>query len=78
VSVYLQALVLLPKESREGRGGSRDTEILVKVIIQRHKWRGERRDFKRQDADVSIASSSKANTAWLNIFQKHLSSISPS
>jgi hypothetical protein len=36
-------------------------EIMVKVIIQRHKWRGERRDFKRQDADVSIATSSQAN-----------------
>jgi hypothetical protein len=28
---------------------------------------GEEGDFKRQDADVSIASSSQANTAWLSI-----------
>jgi hypothetical protein len=27
---------------------------------------GERRDFKRQDADVSVAFSSQANAAWLN------------
>jgi hypothetical protein len=71
VSVYLQALDLLPKERSEGREGSRDTEILVKVIIQRQEWRGERGDFKRQDADVSITSTSQANTAWLK-FQSHL------
>jgi hypothetical protein len=33
--------MVLPKERREWRGGSRYTEALVKVIIEGHEWRVE-------------------------------------